>query len=74
MVHAIKNRRYGKEDHMALKLDISKAYDRVEWTFLEATMRKLGFREAWINLALNCITSISYEILVNGYPGKSFKP
>ena len=53
---------------MALKLDISKAYNRVEWVFLEEIMRKMGFNERWINLTMICVKTVTYSILVNGEP------
>ena len=55
-----------KKGLVALKLDISKAYDRVEWRFLEHTIGRLGFSHKWINLVLNCITTANFSIIING--------
>ena len=51
---------------MTIKLDMSKAYDRVEWCFLEKIMSNIGFDNKWINLIMRCINSVSYSILING--------
>ena len=49
-----------------MKLDISKAYDRVEWQFLQGIMEKLGFLVTWINWVMGCITTPSFSTLING--------
>ena len=53
---------------MAIKLDISKAYDQVEWVFLQQIMLKLGIDERWVRLAMETIHTASYSILINGEP------
>ena len=53
---------------MALKLDIGKAYDRVEWHFLQRVMEKLGFPVDWIERVMSCVTTPFFSILINGKP------
>ena len=59
---------------MGIKLDISKAYDKVEWSFLEPVMCKMEFPEAWITLIMGWVSSVSYAILVNRQPIGNIKP
>ena len=67
-LHTMKHCNSGSNGFMALKLDMSKAYDRVEWVFLENVMRKMGFCEQWIGLIMVCVKTVTYSILVNGEP------
>ncbi|XP_031094434.1 uncharacterized protein LOC115998904 [Ipomoea triloba] len=64
--HYLKRKRAGNIGWAALKVDMAKAYDRMEWGFLEGTLRALGFARDWIDLIRLCVTSVKYEILVNG--------
>ncbi|CAL8991131.1 unnamed protein product [Prunus brigantina] len=59
---------------MGLKLDMNKAYDRIEWDFVEAVMLKLGFNRLWVRLIMGCITSVRFTVLLNGQAGVPFKP
>ena len=63
-----------KNGFVTMKLDMSKTYDRIEWGFLLQLMGNMGFSPKWIHLISECISTVSYSILVNGEPTKFFKP
>lgn len=58
---------------MALKVNMSKTYDRVEWGFLSIMKVKMGFAAKWVDLVMQCVTIISYLVSLNGKVGPSFK-
>ena len=74
LTHCMRQKKKGKEGYAAVKLDMSKAYDRVEWSFLQAMMAKLSFRKRWIELIMKCVSIVSYRIRVNGELSDSFNP
>ena len=51
---------------MALKLDMSKVYDLVEWEFLERLMHHLDIEERTIKIIMSCLQFVSYAVLLNG--------
>ena len=68
MSHRMRNRRREKVGHKVVKLDVSKAYDRVEWEFLEKIMLRIGFPVQWVNLAMLTVQTASYSVIINGEP------
>ena len=67
-LHHMHTTKIGRDGAMALKPDMSKAYDRVEWIYLEFIMRKMGFHPRWVSMIMMCISTVSYSLLVNGEP------
>ncbi|KAL8125037.1 hypothetical protein AgCh_012638 [Apium graveolens] len=64
--HYIKRRTQGKTGVAGLKIDVSKAYDRLEWNFIEGMLRKVGFHEVWIERVMICIKTVSYSFIQQG--------
>lgn len=66
MFHALRTNPSCQNKYVAIKTDMSKAYDRVEWSFLETLMEKMGFAHQWIQRIMKCVSSVTYQVLLNG--------
>jgi hypothetical protein len=55
-MHYIQQEQNPGKSFCAYKLDLSKAYDRVDWVFLEQMMIKLGFSHCWVRWIMTCVT------------------
>ncbi|XP_074346113.1 uncharacterized protein LOC141684875 [Apium graveolens] len=63
--HYIHRKTQGRTRVAALKVDVSKAYDRLEWSYIESMMGRYGFPSIWIERVMQCVKTVSYSFLRN---------
>lgn len=73
VIHSI-NKRKRKKGAMIIKLDMEKAYDRMEWDYVEKTLIDAGFPRSLVDLVIKCIRTGSCRLLRNGDATKSIHP
>ena len=62
-----------KNTAFSLKLDLSKSFDRVNWTFLRLVMIQIGLDLEIVNWIMGCVQSASFVVLINGSPSNFFR-
>lgn len=67
------HKKKGKGGYMAIKIDLAKAYDRVEWAVLRCILLKLGFSAKFTELIMECVSTTSFSVMLNGTPFGLFK-
>lgn len=74
VLHYLKTSKAQERCFMAVKTDMSKAYDRLEWDFIRAVLERMGFHQKWTHWIMQCITTVSYSFLLNGSAQGSVLP
>jgi hypothetical protein len=64
--HYIQRNKKLANDFCAYKLDLSKAYDRVDWNYLKGALLRMGFDRTWVKLVMECVTSVASSVRING--------
>ena len=59
---------------MAIKVDLEKAHDKLEWSFIRETLLKTNFPKELIELIMNCVSSTTTSMLFNGGNLEPFRP
>ncbi|XP_074378458.1 uncharacterized protein LOC141719995 [Apium graveolens] len=72
--HYIRRKTQGTSGVVGLKVDISKAYDRLEWNFLENMLIKFGFNSVWVARIMRCVQTVSYSFIQDGCEFGNIKP
>eukprot|EP00253_Pinus_taeda_P006734 PITA_06734 len=71
IIHSLKQ---SKQAGMLLKLDLSKAFDKLSWSYIQQMLISFGFCSTWVRWIMSLITSSHFSLLFNGFPSRPFKP
>lgn len=70
----LRRRRQGRYGVAGLKIDVAKAYDRLEWEFIRKMLEKFGFNQMWIDRVMTCVQTVTYSFIHNGDEFGDVKP
>ncbi|KAL8142910.1 LOW QUALITY PROTEIN: hypothetical protein V2J09_015942 [Rumex salicifolius] len=73
IVHSMSHKS-GRKGWMLIKLDLEKAYDRLQWDFIEDTLKNVGLPDCWVRWIMECISTSSMRVLWNGELTRVFSP
>ncbi|GKD67625.1 RNA-directed DNA polymerase, eukaryota, reverse transcriptase zinc-binding domain protein [Tanacetum coccineum] len=57
----------------AMKIDVQKAYDTINWDFLKKTLNRFGFHSKMVQWVMTCVSSHAYYVCINGDKHGYFK-
>lgn len=67
VMHTLNQRKSSNDCGMAMNLDISKAYECIEWGFLQLMLRQFGFNDRWVSWIMAFVKTVSYYVQVNDH-------
>lgn len=70
----MQNQRLGRKGSFAIKLDMNKAYECMEWRFIGVILLKTGFSFSWVDKIIWFTSTVSYSVVMNGLVGEKFVP
>ncbi|KAK3221018.1 hypothetical protein Dsin_014988 [Dipteronia sinensis] len=73
VLHKFKKAR-GKVGFIAWKIDLAKAYDRLQWHFIQKVLNDIGIEGNLNRLIMNCVSSVQFKVIMNGETSNNFRP
>ena len=64
IIHTISKKK-GRVGYMEIKVDLEKAYDKLEWNFIQETLLKANLYKGLVDLIMNCVSSTATSVLFN---------